>query len=101
MSQVIIEMGRAPMPEVDGAQVFAARGHVVEEITSSGTSQTTTISAPANGSVAVVLNIGSEVIWVNFDGTASVGEGHVVPANQTREFGPLSSGDQISIINDS
>ena len=101
MSQVIIEMGRAHAPDSGTAQVFPARGHVVSEITSSGTAQDGASASPATGCVATVINNGTDAIWVNFAGTAAVGSGHFLSPNTVRDFGPLEMGDIASVINDS
>jgi hypothetical protein len=40
-----------------------------------------------NGTRTIRLcNIGTEVVWVNFDGVAAVGTGIPIPANQTELF---------------
>lgn len=103
MSQVIVEFGRGPMnTEAGPAPVFAAKGSIAEEITSSGTSQATTATAKT-GDIAVVINNGDEHIWVQFsdDPTADVEADHFIMAGTTRDFGPLSIGDKAAVVNDS
>lgn len=101
MSQVIVEFGRATLADAGKAQAFCAKGHQVGEVTSSGTAQTVANIVASDFDVAVVINNGTDAIWVNFDGTAAVGAGHFVAPGWTRDFGPLKIGDTASVINDS
>lgn len=99
MSQVIIEIGEAY--SAGTSSVHSASGFVAEEITSSGTAQSTTISG-AQGTVAFVSNNGSDAIWVRFDGEdAAVAAGRFLAPNASREFGPLIGPVTVSVINDS
>ena len=101
MSQVIVEVGPATLAEAGQAQAFWGKGDLVGEVTSSGTAQTVSGIVAQGSHVAVVINHGTEAIWVNFDGTAAVLAGHFVAPNTHRDFGPLKAGDTISVINDS
>lgn len=100
MAQVIVEFGPAPLADAGRSPVFIAVGHKVEEVTSSGTAASTTITAN-EGDIAIVTNPGTGLIWVRFDGTAAVNAGHPVAAASTREFGPLKLGATASVIDDS
>lgn len=99
MSQVIIEMARG---EFNGVGILSLKGGVVEEITSSGTSQATTITAQ-DGYFVTVINNGTDDIWaaIGASPTAAVEAGRFIPANSRRDFGGLAYGDKIAVINDS
>jgi hypothetical protein len=99
MSQVIIEIGEAY--SAGTSSVHSAVGFYSEEITSSGTAQSTTING-SQGSVVYVSNNGSDAIWVRFDGgTAAVEAGRFIAPNTAREFGPMIGNATVSVINDS
>ena len=104
MSQVIIEFGCAMAPQQGRTSDAPVSDPFPqsEEITSSGTSQATTVTADASD-VATVINNGTDDIWVQFASspTASVGNGVFVPAETTRDFGPLGVGMKAAVINDS
>lgn len=102
MAQVIVSIGPAMQGTSEGyAPVYAGRGHQVEEVTSSGTAASTTISVSTPQDIATVDNNGPEDVWVRFDGTAAVENGHFVRAYTTKDFGRLQPGDVASVINDS
>lgn len=98
MAQVVVEFAAAP---VNHLQVVAAKGHLVQELTSGLSSTATTIEARV-GDVAVISNNGAEDVWVSFGATptAAVGSGHFVMAGTVREFGGLEDGDKCAAIND-
>ena len=99
MSQVIIEIGEAY--SAGSSSVHSASSYTSEEITSSGTAQSTTING-SEGSLAFIANNGSDAIWVRMDGNdAAVGSGRFITPNTAREFGPLIGPVTISVINDS
>ncbi len=79
---------------------MSAHGARSEEITSSGSSQATSITANA-GDAAVVTNNGIEDVWFTVSGTAAVGTTFFVPADREKLVGGLGEGDTISVINDS
>lgn len=98
MSKVIVEIGDAQ--QFGGASTFSATGGAVAVITSSGTSQATTITG-AKGKIAHITNYGDDPIWVNFGADAAVGVGRFIAPNTFRDLGPLSAADTVSVINDS
>lgn len=103
MAQVIIEFGAAPALSLNGAAtIMDVTGAQSEEITSTGTSQATTMTAN-NGDACTVTNNGAEDVWVTFGSspTAAVAATHFVAANTTRDFGNLRSGYKCAVINDS
>lgn len=101
MAQIIVEIGRAPAGSRFGAApVMEAAGARSEEITSSGTSQATSITANV-GDTATVVNNGTEDVWFAVSETAAVGTTFFVPADKEKSVGGLGEGDTISVINDS
>lgn len=99
MSQVIIEIGGSY--GAGGSSVHSSQGYAVEEITSSGTAQATSING-ASGSIVHVENYGAEAIWVRMDGgVAAAGAGRFIQPNGARDFGPLIGPVTVSVINDS
>ncbi len=100
MSQVIIEIGTVPVMGRGEAFPGGDVNTKTEEVTSSATSQATTILG-GEGEVCLVSNIGTDVIWVRFGGTASVANDHVVPADTSRAFSLVGSNLTVNVINDS
>lgn len=98
MSQVIIEIGNAV--DVGGSSIVHAGAVKVEEITSSGTSQATTITTRGR-SVVTIINNGTDAIWVNFGATAAVASKHFIAPNTQRDFGGTANGQTVNVINDS
>ena len=95
MATVQITFGAA----VDGvAPVAAMQPAAAETITSSGTSQATTITT-RRGQICSVTASGGNV-WVTAAGTptASAGTTHLVPDGATRDFGFLEDGWRIAVI---
>lgn len=104
MPQVIVEFGRSMAPQPGrstDAPVYDPFPQV-EEVTSSGTSQATTIAAKAHD-VAAIMNAGTTPVWAAFgtSPTAAVGSGVFIPANTVRDFGPIGAGMKAAIIDDS
>ena len=104
MSQVIVEFGRANAAQPgrsSDASVYDPFPQS-EEITSSGTSQATTMTADAHD-VAIVINNGTDAIWVDFAAspTAAVGTTVFIAPNTQRDFGPIGKGMKAAVINDS
>lgn len=103
MSQVVIEFGKSSVGTPYGeSPIFAVDDVQSEEITSSGTSQATTIEAVQWDS-ATIKNNGEENIWVTFAAspTAAVGATMFIAAGERRDVGPLSEGYKAAVINDS
>jgi len=104
MAQVVIEMGVAPAASIHGeGQLLSIHGLQGEEITSTGTSQSTTITTTNAGDAVVITNNGAEDIWVAFGSspTAAVGTTAFIPANTLRDFGDMRTGYKVAVINDS
>jgi hypothetical protein len=108
MGQVIITIGRLNMGAPGGSsQIVEPNGARSEEVTTSGTAASTTISAD-DGDFAVVSNNSAGLVWVRFDGEdAAVSDGSsvtgshpVLPAG-VMPFGPLAAGATASVIDDS
>lgn len=103
MSQVIIEMTRVSVSSSARDTPVSHFAADVEEITSSGTSQSTTILTEEDekDSVVTVINNGTDAIWVNFGAAAAVGVGRFIPPSTTRDFGNVRTGVAVHVINDS
>lgn len=103
MAQVFVRFGKGGAPGGYGgiAQVFSKSAES-EELSSSGTSAATTITA-SSGDVARVTNNGTGTIWVTFGNspTAAVETTHPIGPGLTEDFGPLSEGDKAAVIDDS
>lgn len=103
MAQVVVTFGAAVTKSRDGgAQVMDAFPRGSEEVTSSGTSAATTLTA-GDGDVAEVSNLGTGVIWVKFGAApvAAVEDAHVIGPGLTKWYGGLSEGDKAAVIDDS
>ncbi len=83
---------------IGGTSVFNAYPRASEDLTSSGTSQQTTITAIA-GEVASITASGGAV-WVKAgqSPTAAAGDNHLVADGETKTIGLLRDGDEIAII---
>lgn len=104
MSQVIIEFGQVALSEGGRDTPASDYQAVTEEITSSGTSQTTTAETDANAqrNIVTVINNGTDAIWVAFDATATAASpSRFVAPNTTRDFAGIKRGVTVSVINDS
>ena len=86
-----------------GASIENAKPTLVEDITSSGTSQATSITAPNDDCMVCVESIGSGDVWVKIGAspTAAVGSDHAIAAGQVRYFAGVSAGDAVAVIDDS
>lgn len=103
MSQVIVRMGAVPSHTVGGnAPVMVASTVRSEEVTSSGTAQSTTLTA-RKGDCVTIQNNGSETIWaaIGASPTAAVANVACIMPNTQDSFSGLSEGDKVSVINDS
>ena len=103
MAQVFVRFGRGGAPSQAGgvSQVFDAYPQV-EELSSSGTSAATTITAK-KGDVARVTNNGTGTIWVTFGAspTAAVETTHPIGPGLTEDLGPIGEGQKCAVIDDS
>ncbi len=102
MSQVIIEFAVAAATTQD--LPIAHWGARSAEITSSGTSQATAITASneVGVNIVTVINNGTDAIWVDFGRTATAASpSRFVPPNTIRDFGNVPAGVTVSVINDS
>ena len=101
MAQVVVVFAKASAPGAWGHLPIIEPGGQSEELTSSGTSGATTITANA-GDVARVTAANGNV-WVKFGSapTAVVADIHFVLSGQTLEFGPLGKDDKCAVIDDS
>lgn len=96
MATVHVAFARA----MDGpAPVIASRPASSQVITSSASSQATTITA-GNHEVCVVTATGGAV-WVQIAGTpvAAAGSDWLIPDGTTREFGHVPPGSKVAVIN--
>lgn len=95
MATVQITFGAA----MDGiAPVVAAVPRAAEDITSSGTSQASAITAQRGEKCQITASGGA--IWVKFGSapTASAGNDHLITDGSTREFGFLETGWKVALI---
>ncbi len=101
MAQVIIVFGKAGAPSQNGGMPVFEPGGQSEEVTSSGTSGATTMTANAFDVARVTASTGN--VWVEFGAspTAAVGTTHFILAGQTLEFGPLGLDFKCAVIDDS
>lgn len=102
MSQVFIEFTEvAPSSSGQDTPVSSSIA-VVEEITSSGTTQATTATASGlDKTIITVINNGTETIWVNFgDSATAASPSRPIAPNTQRDFGEVPSGATVSVIND-
>lgn len=84
---------------MDGiAPVVAAHPRAKQLVTSSGTSQATTITAQANEVCEITASGGP--VWVAFGAapTAAAGSDHLILDGQSRQFGMLIPGEKVAII---
>lgn len=102
-TQVVVTFGSAMPPAQSGhAPVLNAKGVQTEEESVSTSAVATTMTVTAPNAVAVISNNGTTAIWAAFGAnpTAAVGTDHFVMAGETRDFGGLSVGDKVSLIED-
>lgn len=95
MATVQITFGAA----MDGiAPVAAAIPEAAEDLTSSASSQQSTITSK-RGQVCQITASGG-AIWAKFgtNPTASAGNDHLIPDGSTREFGFLQDGYKVAIL---
>lgn len=104
MAQVTLRFGKGGAPSAAGgvAQVFDANPQV-EELTSSGTSSASSITAYANDVARVTNHDASTLIWVTFAATptAVVETTHPIAPATTEDLGPIGAGQKMAVIDDS
>lgn len=104
MSQVFVEMTKVTPSDLDIDTPVSDYVAQVEEVTSSGTSQATSISTNLEDgyNIVTVINNGTDTVWVNFGATATAaGPSRPVAPNTTRDFGGVPKSTTVSVINDS
>ena len=104
MAQVTVRFGKGGSASGAGgvAQTFDAYPQA-EEITSSGTSAASTITAKANDVARVTNHDASQLVWVTFaeTPTAAVGTTHPIAPGATEDLGPIGEGQKMAVIDDS
>ncbi|KIC39365.1 hypothetical protein RA26_01565 [Leisingera sp. ANG-M7] len=81
-----------------GAPVLAPAPDKAEEITSSGTTQQGSETAPGGAYASVCSDGGSVYVVFGQNPIASASTSYMVPAGGCRDFGPLKEGDKIAVI---
>lgn len=96
MATVQVTFGAA----MDGIRpVHAAVPDAKEDITSSGTSQATTITSAGPHQVCKVTSVGGAVwVAVGASPTASAGNDHLIPDGATLDLGFLQAGWAVAVI---
>lgn len=104
MAQITISFGKGGAPSNAGgvSQVFDAYAQT-EEVTSSGTSAATTITANKHDVARVTNHDASQMVWVTFGAspTAAVGTTHAIAPGSTQDLGPIGEGHKAAVIDDS
>ena len=80
-----------------GAPVYAPKPKQAEALTVSSTAAATDIAAES-GDYASVVAVDADMYVVVGAGDASATNGYLIPAGQTRDFGPCKMGDTVSAI---
>ncbi len=83
---------------VGGTSVFNAYPRKSESVTSSGTSQQTTITALANEAATITSTGGNVWVKAGQSPTAAAGDNTLVLDGETKTIGPMRAGDEIAII---
>ncbi|MFK7944559.1 MAG: hypothetical protein AB8B85_16820 [Paracoccaceae bacterium] len=84
---------------VIGGQAFEDAKAPNQNLTSSGTSQATTLTAGNNADVLVVETDTTVWVAVGASPTASEGTDRLCQANSTRYFTGITEGDKVAVIN--
>ena len=104
MAQITVRFGRGGAPSQAGgvSQVFDAYAQV-EELSSSGTSAATTITATKHDVARVTNHDASQLVWVTFGAspTAAVGTTHPIAPGATEDLGAIGEGHKMAVIDDS
>ena len=81
-----------------GGPQFPRKARATQAITSSGTSQTSTITANGGDYAHVTASGGAVFVMIDASPTAASGTGRMVTNGQTWTGGPLKDGDKVAII---
>lgn len=81
-----------------GAPAFPPAVNAGQAITSSGTSQATTITARSGDYAHVTAVGGAIMVEISNNPTAASGVTWIVADGETKLFGPLKDGDKVAII---
>lgn len=81
-----------------GAPVYSPKANAVETITTSGSSQATTIEAKGGDFATLTVTGGAVFVAIGDTPTAASGSGDLLPDGGSRDFGPLKDGEKIAVI---
>lgn len=81
-----------------GAPVFPTKPRAAESITTSGTTQSTTIEANQGEYAHITASGGSIFIAIGETPTAASGSGWLVSDGETRTCGVLKQGEKVAVI---
>lgn len=81
-----------------GGSTVHCKPRVAETITSSGTSQATTITASVNEIAHITASGGAVFINYGAAPTAASGSGDLIPDGGSLQIGGLASGDKVAVI---
>lgn len=101
MATITVIFGSAVTKGEQGsAPVMNAYPRASEDVTSSGTTAQSTITALRNDVCEISNPAGGADIRVAFgaDPTAAAGTGHIVPTGQTRWYGGMIDGHKVAVI---
>lgn len=82
-----------------GAPIYAPTPSAAQSITTSGSSQASTVSATQGDIGTVKVTGGNVYVTVGQSPTASAGAGFYLGDGDRVDFGPLRGGDKIAVIN--
>jgi hypothetical protein len=82
----------------EGAPVYAPIPKTAATITSSASSQATTIAAEDSDYLTVTTSGGAVFIAIGQNPTAASGRGDLLPDGSSKDFGPLKTGDKVAVI---
>lgn len=82
-----------------GAPVYAPIPKRAETITSSGSSQASTKAADGGDYCTVTSSGGAVFVAIGQAPVAASGSGDMIPDGSSIDFGPLTDGDKVAIIN--
>lgn len=80
------------------APVYASHPKQTAKITSSASSQATTVAAEAGDYVTIRAIGGAVAIDISANPTAIATSGDVVASGETVDYGPLKIGDKVAVI---
>ena len=102
MVQVVITYGAAVTKgQFGAAPVMSAYNRATEELSTSGTSATTTATA-GKDDVTSIKNNGSTAVWAVAGSTpvATVGAGHFILPGEAFQIGGMIEGHKVAVIDD-